>query len=124
MPTAKPEEAWPEAMTFQLPSMLLQPVVENAIKHGISCVTCGGEVRISSKSGKRGIFVEIENDGPIVERFDLSSLLTEGVGMKNVVERLKIYSRGEGKITIDPAAGGGAVVRLFIPGVVERRQEG
>ncbi len=117
------KELEPATMSFHLPSMLLQPVVENAIKHGISCVTCGGRVRISSKKDKNGILVEIENNGPVVDSFDMPSLLTGGVGMKNVVERLKIYSRGEGKISIEPAAGGGAVVRLFIPGVVERRQD-
>ncbi len=113
----------PATAGFQLPSMLLQPVVENAIKHGISCVTCGGEVRISSRPEKNGMIIEIENDGPEVKSFDLSSLMTEGVGMKNVIERLKIYSRGEGRLTIVPSSGGGAVVRLFIPGFAERRRE-
>ncbi|MBN2070529.1 MAG: histidine kinase [Candidatus Krumholzibacteriota bacterium] len=114
----------PESMNCHLPSMLLQPVVENAIKHGISCVTCGGRLQISSRCVESGIVVEITNDGPEVDRFDLSVLMDQGVGMKNVVERLKIYSRGEGSLSITPTPGGGAVVRLYIPDTARRRQEG
>ncbi len=115
------KELDPDSIRCQIPSMLLQPVVENAIKHGISCMTCGGIIRISSRREKRGFVVDVENDGPQMDDFDLTSLLKKGMGMKNVVERLRIFSAGEGKFTITPVDGGGALVRIFIPDILDRR---
>jgi len=99
----------------QVPSLLLQPLVENAVKHGIACTTQGGTVRIGSAAVRGGIEITIENDGPETGPLDTVSLFPKGVGLRNVAERLDIYSCGEGRIEIGSRPGGGAVVRLFIP---------
>jgi two-component system LytT family sensor kinase len=104
----------------QVPSLLLQPLVENAVKHGIACRTQGGTVRISSAEVRGGTEITIENDGPETGPLDAASLFPKGVGLRNVAERLDIYSCGEGRIKIDARPGGGAVVRLFIPGSAGR----
>ncbi|HER43134.1 MAG TPA: sensor histidine kinase, partial [Candidatus Eisenbacteria bacterium] len=99
----------------QVPSLLLQPLVENAVKHGIARRTEGGTVRISASAARGGTNITIENDGPETGPLDMASLFSKGVGLRNVAERLDIYSCGEGRIEIGPRPGGGAVVRLFIP---------
>lgn len=105
----------PGSECCRLPTMLLQPVVENAVKHGISQRTEGGTIRIAARRSGKGTEIEVSNDGPVTGALVLEELLPKGVGLRNVVERLKIYSRGEGRVAITPADGGGASVRLFIP---------
>ncbi|MBU8922821.1 MAG: histidine kinase [Bacteroidales bacterium] len=105
----------PSTLDCQVPTLLLQPLVENAVKHGISCMTCGGKIRISSKRSKKGFNIEVVNDGPEMDDMEATELIGKGVGLKNVSERLRIYSRGEGSFEIVPLEGGGASVRLSIP---------
>ncbi len=99
----------------QVPSLLLQPLVENAVKHGIACRTEGGTVCIRSAPVKGGTEITIENDGPETGPLDKDALFEKGVGLRNVAERLEIYSCGEGRMRIDSRPGGGAIVQLFIP---------
>jgi two-component system LytT family sensor kinase len=105
----------PSTLDCQVPTLLLQPLVENAVKHGISCMTCGGTIKIRSKRSKNGFNIEVINDGPEMEKSETKELIGKGVGLKNVYERLRIYSRGEGNFKIIPLEGGGASVRLSIP---------
>jgi two-component system LytT family sensor kinase len=99
----------------QVPIMILQPLVENAIKHGISRRIDGGVLRIGAKGAGKGIEIEIENDGPSFEACRLEELTARGFGLKNVIERLTIYSCGAGRFAIVPRREGGVVVRLFCP---------
>ncbi len=107
----------------QVPSLLLQPLVENAVKHGIACRTEGGRVCIGSAPVKGGTEITIENDGPETGPLVIGSLFSRGVGLKNVAERLDIYTCGEGRIEICSRPGGGAIVRLFIPESAGRGKE-
>jgi two-component system LytT family sensor kinase len=109
------KEIDPGALDAQIPVMFLQPLVENAVKHGISRKVEGGLLRIAAKRTDRGIDVEIENDGPPVDRVGLEELTTRGFGLKNVIERLNIYTCGLGRFAIAPRGDGGAVVHLFLP---------
>jgi sensor histidine kinase YesM len=98
-----------------VPIMILQPLVENAIKHGISRKVDGGVLRIGATRTARGIEVEIENDGPPFDESRLEALTSRGLGLKNVIERLNFYTCAEGRFEIDTRKDGGAVVRLFLP---------
>jgi len=105
----------PSALDVQVPIMILQPLVENAVKHGISRRVDGGVIRIGAKDARAGIEVEIENDGPPFTDCRIDELAARGLGLKNVIERLNIHSCGKGRLAIVPRDHGGAVVRLFIP---------
>ncbi|MFA4947785.1 MAG: histidine kinase [Candidatus Krumholzibacteriia bacterium] len=99
----------------QVPIMILQPLVENAIKHGISRRVDGGVLRIGAKGAGKGVEIEIENDGPPFEGCRLEELTARGLGLRNVIERLNIYSCGTGRFAIVPRGEGGVIVRLVFP---------
>jgi two-component system LytT family sensor kinase len=105
----------PETLDVQVPIMMLQPLVENAVKHGISRRVEGGMIRIGAKGVRGGVEIEIENDGPPFADCRIEDLTARGFGLRNVIERLNIQSCGEGRLEIVPRDHGGAVVRLFVP---------
>jgi len=109
------KEIEPGTLKMPVPFMILQPVVENAVKHGISCISKSGTIKISARKMDEGLLIEIQNDGPVVDGAGIDELKKRGMGIGNVTERLNIYSRGRGKFEIDFKNTGGAVVRLFIP---------
>ena len=86
----------PETLDVQVPIMILQPLVENAVKHGISRRVEGGTIRIGAKGLRAGIEIEIENDGPPFVDCRIDDLAARGFGLRNVIERLNIQSCGEG----------------------------
>lgn len=104
----------PDALDVQVPVMILQPLVENAIKHGISRRVDGGLIRIGARRTGKGVDIEIENDGPPFADCRLDDLTSRGLGLRNVIERVNIYSCGLGSLTITPRAEGGAIVRLTL----------
>lgn len=110
----------PETLEMHVPSLLLQPIVENCVKHGISRRIEGGKIRIGSSRVGGGLEIVVENDGPPAGTLELQSLFDRGVGLRNVAERLDIHTCGAGRLTIAPRAQGGAVVTVFIPGAAER----
>jgi two-component system LytT family sensor kinase len=109
------KEIDPGVLDAHVPIMILQPLIENAVKHGISRRVDGGVLRIGARNAPRGIEIEIENDGPPVTECRIEDLTTRGFGLRNVIERLNLHSCGKGILTIAPRGHGGAVVRLFIP---------
>ncbi|HEY5133946.1 MAG TPA: histidine kinase [Candidatus Krumholzibacteriaceae bacterium] len=104
----------PDALDVQVPVMILQPLVENAIKHGISRRVDGGLIKIGARRTGKGVDIEIENDGPPFADCRLDDLTSRGLGLRNVIERVNIYSCGLGSLTITPRAEGGAIVRLTL----------
>jgi len=113
----------PATLGMHVPSLLLQPIVENAVKHGISRRSEGGTLRIGSARVRGGIEIVVENDGPKVERLEIERLLERGVGLRNVAERLDIHTCGAGRLSIAPREGGGALVTVFIPGSAGRGEK-
>jgi two-component system LytT family sensor kinase len=110
----------PTTLAVPVPSLLLQPLVENAVKHGISCRTEGGTVRIVSRPARGGIEIRIENDGPVFGPLELEALYEKGVGLRNVAERLDIYTCGRGRLAIAARPRGGAAVTVYLPNAAGR----
>ncbi len=103
-----------EALNCCLPQLLLQPLVENAIKHGIYPKVKGGTVKISIRAQERELAITVKDDGVGMcpgweERLQAGTLATSGlgIGLKNVNERLKtIYGKDRGLgITSKPGEG-------------------
>ena len=83
------KEIDPTTMDRLVPSMLLQPLVENSIKHGLSSKVDGGMIRIRSRLEGGRLFLLVEDDGVGIPEAKLATLFEQGIGISNVNERLK-----------------------------------
>ena len=75
-------------LDVKFPILILQPIVENAIKHGILKKIEGGNVKIKINDKQDNVFVEICDNGVGFEKADNS--LSTGIGLKNVRNRLRL----------------------------------
>jgi sensor histidine kinase YesM len=99
-----------ELRAFTLPPMLLQPVVENAIRHGLEPKVAGGEIAMRAVAGGGDVVVEVTDTG-----VGFASTTTGGVGLTNLRERLRLLYGEKAALTIDEAPGGGTRVRVKLP---------
>jgi two-component system LytT family sensor kinase len=108
----------PETLECQVPSMALQPIVENSIKHGLSQKVGGGEIRIESRLSEGRLVLRVSDDGVGMDEGRLGSLLELGIGVSNVNERLKVLFGGNYRLRIDSKPGEGTVTELELPAPV------
>ena len=102
-----------ELRTWPIPALILQPIVENAVKHGISRRAEGGEIRIEAHSRGGSLSIKVADTGP-GPRKETGGPSSRGLGLRNVEARLKRYGP-EGALTIRPAPDRGTLVELRIP---------
>jgi sensor histidine kinase YesM len=103
-------EVAPELRGFELPPMLLQPVVENSIRHGLEPKVAGGEVSLRATSDGASIVIDVADTG-----VGFAPTTRGGVGLSNLRERLRLLYAERGSLEISEAAGGGTRVRLRLP---------
>ncbi len=103
----------PEALHAQVPDLLLQPLVENAIKHGIAKRVAGGAVRVTGACANGNLRLSVYNDGPS-DPADSQSTVT-GVGLSNLRTRLRILHGDESELELKRAASGEAEVIVTLP---------
>jgi two-component system LytT family sensor kinase len=109
-------EIAPETLDARVPHLILQPLVENAIRHGIAPRIEPGRVEISATRGAddRFLRLEVRDDGPGVDRND-QARTRKGVGLANIQSRLAQLYDGEHRFEFENHPGGGAVVRISLP---------
>lgn len=101
-----------EADNFVIPPLILQPIVENAIKHGISKREEGGEIQLKTRRVGENIVITIEDDGV---GFSMEELNKEAsVGLRNI--RFRLHHLVGGTMEIESQPGVGTTVTLTIPG--------
>lgn len=106
-------EIAPEALDAQVPHLLLQPLVDNAVKHGISKLSAGGEIRISVKLNENELQLEVKDNGPGM--IQTETRRTNGLGLRNTRERLEsLYGKNQSLELVCPPQGG-VTVRVCIP---------
>jgi len=98
-----------------VPSMLLQPLVENSIKHGLSSKVEGGTIRIRTRREGSRLRLEVEDDGVGIAEARLATLLEQGIGVSNVNERLKVLFGNEYRMWIDSQPGRGTRIQIELP---------
>lgn len=101
-----------EAEDFFLPTLTLQPIVENAVRHGISKRIGGGKVSIRTREDKDAYEVVVYNDGALYEPAKTHDSDREHVGIANVRERLKQLCGGTLEISSDQENGTCVTIRL------------
>lgn len=103
----------PETLDAYVPNLILQPLVENAIRHGISKQTGVGTLQISAQCSERHLTLTIQDNGPGLSCAE--PLATEGVGLRNVNARLtQLYDQNH-TLTIQQPREGGVRVQIQLP---------
>jgi two-component system, LytTR family, sensor histidine kinase LytS len=113
-----------EAMQSVVPSITLQPLVENAIKHGMKNQSEGFILKISITSGNDGVTVKVEDNGDGIEASRLGTLLLEpvesatgtGIALYNVNKRLEMIVGERAGLSIHSVKGGGTTVEFSLKG--------
>src|ERR1700691_4904958 len=113
----------PASLEVMVPSMVLQPLVENCIKHGLSPKVEGGSIVLRSRVIKSRLVVEVEDDGVgigpahglVRELGNADGLGGMGIGMANVAEQLKVLYGDAARMMIENRDGGGTLIRLRLP---------
>lgn len=108
----------PEIEKYLIPSLTIQPLVENAIKHGLQPKENGGYILIEAQERDREIVIMIRDDGmgmDIKDRCPLTAPTPECIGLSNVHERLRGQYGMEYGLSIASTLGHGTTVTLKIP---------
>ena len=104
----------PDALlATQVPNLLLQPLVENAIKHGVSKRRSGGEIRVAGMCRDGALRLTVYNDGPWAQE-DLA-VAPHRVGLGNLRTRLQILHGDRSELLLQPAEAGGVEVIVTLP---------
>ncbi len=107
------KEIEPGALDARVPSILLQPLVENSIKHGLEPRIAGGTITLRSRCSADGLLIEVEDDG--VGMAELAMGRGTGIGMKLVRDRLQMLYGAEAHFHVQSRPGRGTRVSLTIP---------
>ena len=110
----------PLAFDMLVPSMLLQPLVENSIRHGISGKVDGGTITLRAKRNNDRVIIEVEDDGVGIPEARLAGILAggtddRGIGVTNVKERLKVLYNQDYRMLIDSQPGRGTRIEIELP---------
>src|SRR6185437_2614163 len=105
----------PATLDLVVPSMMLQPLVENSIKHGLSQKM--GEGRITIKSHRDGdhAIIDIIDNGLGIPPADAFRVKGTGIGLRNVNERLRVIYGANYQLQLDSVPGEGTCARIMIP---------
>src|SRR5215470_6110225 len=105
----------PEALGIKIPALTIQPLIENAIKHGIGQLNVGGTITLSAGLRNGSMYVIVADTGAGIAPSEMGALLTRGVGLSNVNSRLiKLFGQSS-KLRVDSAVGQGTTVSFSIP---------
>jgi two-component system, LytTR family, sensor kinase len=105
----------PQARLALIPSLLLQPLVENAIKHGIAQAEEGGHLHIAARVFAGELLLQLSDDGPGVELVDGDIPAARGVGLRNTRERLQALYGASHSLRLSRTEPHGLTVNIRIP---------
>jgi two-component system, LytTR family, sensor kinase len=111
------------AMEAFVPSMLLQPIVENCLKHGLAPKIGGGKIELRTVGRDGRLSIEIEDNGVGISEEKLPHVYVEGIGLSNVRERLRVLYGADFQLDIQSRLSEGTVIRIDIPELVPALQE-
>jgi sensor histidine kinase YesM len=100
-----------QAKTARVPRLILQPLVENAVRHGIGASAAAGRVEIRARTSHDELVVTVSDDGPGPS----AASRTNGVGLKNTRDRLQAAYGSAARLTLEHGPEGGAIATVVIP---------
>src|SRR5689334_5958532 len=110
------KEVEPDTLDLLVPSMLLQPLVENSIRHGLASKVDGGTIRVRSQRQGTQLQILVEDDGVGIPESRLARMFEQGgIGVTNVNERLKVLYGDSYRMWIDSRPGEGTSTGIEIP---------
>jgi sensor histidine kinase YesM len=101
----------PSVLDAKVPYMGLQPIVENAIRHGIGRRSSAGMIRITAQRSGDAVRIQVQDDGPGLA----AGAHEDGIGLTNTRERLRQLYGDAGSIALENVAPGGAVATMMLP---------
>ncbi len=104
-----------DTLDMLVPSMLLQPLIENCVKHGLSSKVEGGTIRLRCRRVDSRLLLWVEDDGVGIPASKLATLREQGIGVSNVSERLNVLFGNDHKMSIDSQPGHGTRIEIEIP---------
>ncbi len=113
------KEIDPHTLDVLVPSILLQPLIENSIKHGLEPRLHGGTVTVRSRLNEGRLLIEVADDGVGMGGRPVSMLRRtgSGIGMRNVQERLEVLYGDRARFDVVSNPGRGTLVSIEIPAV-------
>ena len=115
------KEIDPTASSIPVPSMLLQPLVENSIRHGLSSKVEGGTITLRARRAGGRLVIEVEDDGVGIPKEELAGVLGKGIGVTNVKERLEVLYNQDYRMEIDSQPGRGTRIEIEVPELLTGR---
>lgn len=101
-----------------VPSMLLQPIVENSIRHGLAPRLEGGQIHIRTSQQDGRLVIEVEDNGIGIPEHRMPDVYANGIGISNVQERLKVLYGQDFRLDIKSQPGLGTLIRISVPEIV------
>ncbi len=122
-----------EVTRYYTMKFLLQPIVENAIFHGLESVEKDGLIKISIQKEENEIFYRVSDNGPGMTEERLEevreslaaepfSLDADHIGLKNVSDRIKVFFKEENSIRLSSIQGRGTTVVIVIPAILDQKE--
>jgi two-component system LytT family sensor kinase len=109
----------PVTLDLLVPSMILQPLVENSIKHGLSQKIGEGRITIRSTRERDHAIIDVIDNGVGVSPTDRGRVKGNGIGLRNVNERLRVIYGANYQLQLDSVPGEGTCARIILPELSE-----
>jgi sensor histidine kinase YesM len=109
---------------FEIPALILQPLVENSVGHGLADRESGGHVIVRGVADQDGAVLSVRDNGAGMERTEMDAILSEsagelpalhGIGLRNVIRRILLSTNGRGRVELGGGPGEGLEVKIFVP---------
>ncbi|MFQ5776487.1 MAG: histidine kinase [Terriglobia bacterium] len=104
-----------DTLEAAVPSMLLQPIIENSIRHGLGPRITGGEIRLRTSRMDGLLVIEVEDNGVGIPEERIPDIYASGIGISNVNERLKVLYGEQYRLGIESVEGVGTTIRIEVP---------
>jgi sensor histidine kinase YesM len=104
----------PDVLNTKVPTLILQPLVENALQHGIAKREQGGLLELSAERMNGNVYITISDNGPGVKH-DLDELKQHGIGLQNSESRLQKLYGSSFEFELKPKPEGGTLVHVALP---------